>query len=205
MIIKICGVRTLEDAECVIAAGADYIGFIFVKKSPRYLEPTVAAQIAKAVRGRIETVGVFVDEALHVVREIVRTCQLDHVQLHGHESVADIAEFAEFSLIKALALDEPEDVAKAQVYPCRLLADAIQGSQAGAGITGDWALAADLASQREILLAGGLTADTVADAILAVKPWGVDVSSGVERAKGVKDHGEIYRFVAAARQAGEDR
>lgn len=202
MLVKICGITSVEDARAVAAAGADYIGLIFVSASKRCVTPEVAAEIVSAVRGQVESVGVFVDRPAVEIAEIAMQCKLDHVQVHGDETPEDVTALQQhFSVIKALALREPADLAVARRYDCTVLVDAVQGAQAGAGVVADWGLAAKLAQERPILLAGGLTADTVTEAIRTVRPAGVDVSTGVEIAKGIKDHELVNRFVKYAREA----
>lgn len=205
--VKICGLRTAEHALAAVAAGADMLGFVFAP-ARRQVSPEVAAAIANAVRaapgGRdICLTGVFVNEAPARVAAIAAACGLDAVQLSGDEPIADLGALAGLLVLKAVRLAgapaEQEWLASEPGAGVLLLVDAhIPGVYGGAGVAANWELAAQLAVRRPIVLAGGLTPENVADAIRRVRPWGVDVSSGVET-DGAKDSAKIRAFVAAAR------
>ena len=202
MKIKICGITNLADAQAAVAAGADMLGYIFVRKSGRYIEPEAAAAIIAKVAG-VEHVGVFVDASSAELRRIAGQCGLDLLQLHGAEPPAQFVELAEFACIKALAVHEAADLQRLQDYPdVPILLDSASGTDGGSGETGDWGLARQAADGREILLAGGLHPENVAAAIAAVRPAGVDVSTGVETDKRHKDHAKIKAFIRNARGAG---
>lgn len=210
--VKICGVCTRDHALTAVDAGADMIGLVFTP-SRRRIDPDDAAVIVKAVRNAaddrrrpVSLIGVFVNDDVTRIREIAALCGLDGIQLSGDEPLAYAAALAPFLVIKAIRFDNSaherdwlmEDGARV-----RLLVDAhVPGSYGGAGVVADWERAADLAQRRPLLLAGGLTPANVAAAIQRVRPWGVDVSSGVE-SNGVKDHQKIRAFVAAARAAAQ--
>jgi indole-3-glycerol phosphate synthase/phosphoribosylanthranilate isomerase len=201
MKIKICGITNLVDAQAAVAAGADMLGYIFVPKSGRYIEPEAAAAIIAEVPG-VQHVGVFVDESSEDMLRIGRLCGLDILQLHGAEPAAQFAELAEFACIKALAVRVPADLQRLQEYPnVPILLDSASGTDGGSGETGDWQLARLAADTREIILAGGLYPENVAAAIAAVRPVGVDVSTGVEQDKRHKDHAKIQAFIRNARAA----
>ncbi len=197
--VKVCGITSLEDAEAAIAAGADALGFNFVASSLRVLESDAAAEISRAVVGRVVRVGVFQDAGAAAIAAHVNRVGLDVVQLHGEESPAFVAELP-FPVIKVLPGDA-EGIAQAAAYPkVDLLLDHPSGG--GSGSTWDYAAARALvAAGRRIWVAGGLNADNVADAVRAARPHGVDASSGLESAAGKKDATQVRAFVANARDA----
>ncbi len=198
-VVKICGVRTVEHALVAASCGAAYVGLIFAP-SRRQVTVEQAATIAAALRrapARPRLVGVFVNEAPARMLAIAETCPLDAIQLSGDEDIALLEALRGCEVLKAIRLGTPEAAAWRDA-PARLLVDAhVPGSYGGAGVVADWDAAAALAGERPIILAGGLTPENVAAAIRRVRPWGVDVSSGVET-DGVKDSGKIRAFVAAA-------
>ncbi len=213
--IKICGLTNLEDAMAAAEAGADLLGFIFYEKSPRYVDARTVAAIVRALHDSspatfhlsLRTVGVFVNPSLEQVVRTLDTCGLDLAQLHGEEAPEMLAALPGRAFKALRPRDEAEAASQAAVYarfgPAAgpdLLVDAYHPSlRGGGGQTGDWQLAAGLAGQHRLLLAGGLTPDNVAQAIAEVRPWGVDVASGVEATPGRKDHARLRAFVAAAR------
>ena len=209
--VKICGLTNLADAKVAIDAGADYLGFILFPKSPRYIAPAqVAALLAElTLPAHVQSVGVFVNTPVDEVQEILNQTGLHLAQLHGDEP-ASALEALRGRAFKAV---RPADAATAQQsaaftpYPAptapQLLLDAYHPTAyGGTGHRADWALAADVAhTTPRLLLAGGLTAENVADAIATVAPWGVDVASGVEAAPGRKDHDQVRAFVIHAKRA----
>jgi phosphoribosylanthranilate isomerase len=207
-IVKICGLRAVEHALAALDAGADLLGFIFAP-SRRQVSPAEVARIAGAVRAatpagrQVELVGVFVNEAPERMAAIARECDLDAIQLSGDEDVTLLDSLAGHAVIKTVRLNDapgerPWLHDHLQPTP-RLHVDAhVPGSYGGAGVVADWERAAALARRRPIMLAGGLSAENVAAAIEHVRPWGVDVSSGVETA-GIKDVAKIHAFVRAVR------
>jgi len=207
MIIKICGVKTLEIALVAIEVGADLLGFNFYSPSLRYVAPEKCAEIVAGLKvqaASFTSVGVFVNENPKRVREIMATCNLDLAQLSGDESPEDLAALDG----KAFKAVRPKSITEADMLlqqycrnqPPALLVDAhVKGAYGGTGETGNWILAQHLAMQTPILLAGGLNPDNVAAAVAAVDPWGVDVASGVESSPGIKDPAKISAFVSAAR------
>ena len=199
MLVKICGITRLEDAEAAVTAGAGAIGFVFWPDSPRFVDPHRARQIAAALPPLVTTVGVFVNQPAHYVRGVASLVRLGAVQLHGDEEPEDAAAVS-VPVIKAVSLD-----ADMRAWPLRtlLLLDAHDpATRGGTGRTIDWAAAAVVAAQRSILLAGGLTPDNVADAVARVRPFGIDVSSGVERAPGIKDHRRLRALFEAVHDTG---
>ncbi len=203
MIIKVCGITTPEDAEACVALGVDWLGLNFVPSSPRCIDVATAAAIRDAVRGRAELVGVVADRAEAEPLELLRVAGLDHLQLHGDEPPELVRRLAPHAF-KAVRIGTDADVALAESYPGLLLVDAkVAGALGGTGQTVDFTLVAPLARARRVLLAGGLGPSNVAAAVRALKPWGVDVASGVERSPGVKDLDAGEAFVAAARLGAE--
>jgi len=200
--IKICGVTSSRDGDMVALAGADAIGLNFVSTSPRLVELRVAKEIARAVRGRVELVGVFANRPLAEMLAIKDELGLDWIQLHGDESPALTLECGPRTM-KALRVAEAADVAQAELYPGkRLLVDAkVAGSLGGTGRAFDWSLVGDLAGQRELVLAGGLGPDNVQAAVEQVRPFGIDTASGVESSPGAKSPEATRTFVERARAA----
>jgi len=211
--VKICGITNVEDARCATAAGADLLGFIFYPPSPRYLVPARAGEIVRAIRDETgddapRMVGVFVDAPGADVAEAAATAGLDLIQLHGAEPPDMVQQLPHaFKALRSRTLSEAED-AVTTYRSCfgddptvpDLLIDAYHPREhGGTGLPADAAAARALARRCRLLLAGGLTPDNVSDAIALIQPWGVDVSSGVERAKGLKDHALVRAFVAAVR------
>lgn len=213
-IVKICGTTTLEDALIAAEAGADLLGFILYPKSPRYVAPDEVAKIVAGVRAAFDApprfVGVFVNEAAPQVLAILETTGLDLAQLHGDEPMSTLLALARRSfkavrptgLDHALALAEEYAPIGASAGPDLLIDAHNPAAYGGTGQRADWGAAAAVARRVErLLLAGGLTPDNVAEAVRVVKPWGVDVASGVELTPGRKDHDKVRAFVAAAQSA----
>ena len=202
--VKVCGITNAEDALAAIEAGADALGFIFYEKSPRYVVPAVAANIIAGLPPLVTPVGVFVNEGLATVRSIMETCRLAMAQLHGDENVSYCRELARPAM-KALRLKDRGSLLALAEYQGRggvrgfVLDTFSELAYGGTGQITDWGLAADVAKSTPILLAGGLTPENVTEAIGIVRPYGVDVSSGVESAPGKKDHAKMRAFVEAVR------
>ena len=183
IVIKVCGLTSPGDADACVALGVDMLGLNFVPSSPRCLDLARARAIADAVRGRAELVGVVADLDEARMAELRDAIGLDRLQLHGDEAPELVRRWAPRAF-KALRIGAAADVEAADRYEGLLLVDAkVPGALGGTGRTVDFALVAPLARARAILLAGGLTAANVAEAVRAVSPWGVDVASGVERAQ----------------------
>jgi phosphoribosylanthranilate isomerase len=223
-VVKICGLTNLDDARVAVAAGADLLGFIFYAKSPRYVTPETVTEIVRALdkdkpvepvagsnglsKLRPKYVGVFVNTSVAEIQAVVDEVGLDYVQLHGNETNEWFAPLAG----RAFKAMRPADATAAQAQAAQfaplgcvdgpsLMIDAYDpNAYGGTGKQTDWHVAADLARRYpNLLLAGGLTAENVAAAVDFVRPWGVDVSSGVEAAPGRKDHEKVRRFVHAAK------
>jgi phosphoribosylanthranilate isomerase len=206
--VKICGIVRREDALAAVAAGADAVGFVAWPHSRRHVTPEQVAGLSGVLPKGIRRVGVFVDPAMTEIAAYL-AAGVEVVQLHGDEPpelARQVAALAE--VWKAIRPRHPAEVDSFRGYPAtRFLVDAAApGAPGGTGTVADWQLARRAVATLglPILLAGGLSPDNVAEAIAAVGPWGVDVSSGVESAPGRKDHARIHRFIAAARSVNLD-
>ena len=202
--IKICGITKIEDALCAAESGADAVGFIFHPASPRYIEPMRAKEIIAALPRGIATVGVFVNREAGAVAQTVDMCGLDLIQLHGDESPEYCRRFPHERVIKAVFPRTPGDLRSLAAYEVRaFLADARDaGRYGGTGKRSDWELAAKLRESHPLILAGGLDARNIAEALAAVSPHAVDINSGCERAPGIKDHDRMRRIIGMIRGAG---
>jgi phosphoribosylanthranilate isomerase len=199
MFVKICGITNEEDALLATALDADAIGFVFAP-SPRQVHPETVRDIIKRLPREVHTVGVFRDEKPEVINEIVGRTGLHGVQLHGSEPLSEvewIRERVNF-VIQAFAAGDPALADAAKSKADVILVDS---PDPGSGKVFDWRLAEGAPSGVRLMLAGGLTPENVGDAIRLVRPWGVDVSSGVEERPGRKDARKLREFVAAARAA----
>ena len=202
--IKICGITGPEDACLAVEAGADALGFNFVPGTPRCVAPEIAGAIIAGLPPFVTTVGVFLDQPLEEVLRAAAVAGVGAVQLHGTEG-ADFARRIPLKVIKAIALSDRAGLAAMVGYPAHafLLDSHRAGSAGGTGQTFPWDLALEARRHGRILLAGGLTPENVAEAVRRVRPFAVDVASGVERRPGVKDPQKVRRFVAAVRRADE--
>ncbi len=209
MQVKICGITNLGDARAAMEAGADLLGFNFYARSPRYIAPEKAREIAAQIRAlerRPRLVGVFVNSPPEQVRSILEIAQIDLAQLHGDEPVPVLKQLngRGFKALRPTSDAEAQREA-AQFAPYgpgapALLIDAYRKDQyGGTGHTSDWSIATQLARHYPILMAGGLTPENVAEAIRQVQPWGVDVASGVEVSPGKKDAVKMRLVVERAR------
>ena len=205
-IVKICGITNIDDARAAIDAGADMLGFIFYPPSPRYVTPEQARNLVFEIRNskfEIKVVGVFVNESLEHVRAVMETAALDLAQLHGRESPEMVRELGTraYKSIQATDLDTARTVmanyrASVNGNLPAFIADAPPAKLPGGnGTVADWSVAREIAKAFPILLAGGLNPENVRAAIELVQPFGVDVSSGVERAPGLKDHVKVREFI----------
>jgi phosphoribosylanthranilate isomerase len=202
--IKICGIKNVTDALAAMDAGADLIGFNFYSKSPRHIDVGICRDIMSVMRryGHITYVGVFVNASVEEVRATVETCGLSLAQLHGDETaeMLNALDGRAFKAFRGVTDVETDKRMIASGEPAFLIDAAVKGVYGGSGITADWSAAAELAKRYPLLLAGGLTPENVADAVGRVKPWGVDVASGVESAPGVKDASKMKAFVQAVHE-----
>jgi phosphoribosylanthranilate isomerase len=197
--LKICGITRREDALHAVQYGATALGFVFWPRSPRYITAERAADIVAGLPPTVATVGVFVNDPVDAVRATMERSGLTTVQLHGEEP-PDYADKLAWPVLRAMRVEQVEE----SEWPTEttLLLDAIEpATRGGTGQVIDWTQAAEVASRRRVVLAGGLTPDNVAAAIESVRPFGVDVSSGVESAPGVKDLDRMTLFLATATTA----
>jgi phosphoribosylanthranilate isomerase len=200
---KICGITNTADAQAAVEAGADALGFIFYDKSPRYVDVNTAAAISSGLAAMVMRVGVFVNAPEDFVFRAIRECGLTLLQFHGDEPAEYCAQFGLMSM-KAFRVHGPETLEQIPKYRTdAYLLDAFSSTTlGGSGEKFNWDLAVEAQKfGRPIFLAGGLTPDNVAGAIRKVGPFGVDVSSGVERTPGKKDHEKMKAFLNAVRSA----
>ena len=201
--IKICGLTNLPDALAALEAGADALGFMFYAPSPRHITSAQAAEIIRALPPFVTKVGVFVNSPAEIIRATLAECALDVLQFHGDESPADCRRFGR-PAIKAFRVRDAESLRALPAYAQEtwLLDSFVPGAPGGTGTRFNWELAA-AARERggRIILAGGLTAENVAAAVRQVRPYAVDVSSGVESAPGQKDARRLREFITQARGA----
>ena len=201
--VKICGITSPEDALTAVEAGADALGFVFYKESPRHIFPEEAARIINLLPPFVQAVGLFVNEAPEIVNQISRNCRLGLVQLHGDET-PDYCRRIEQRVMKAFrvrSLTCLDPIADYRLSGCLL--DAYSPSfYGGTGKSFNWEIAREAMTRgHRIVLAGGLTPDNVAEAIRQVRPYAVDVSSGVESAPGRKDADKVREFIRNAKEA----
>ena len=211
-LVKSCGITNLVDGLAAVAAGADFLGFVLVPGTPRCVTAVQAATIMREIRARAaadgtvppQLVGVFQDAPEVELLAAVGACDFDVIQLHGEEPDAVVQRLGSERVWKMLPLRTPPEVARAVAHPAAaVLADAVRGGQrGGTGAVCDWELAAVVARQRRLVLAGGLTLDNLAAAVAQVRPWAVDVGSGVEVARGKKDHAKMQALIQAVRRPG---
>lgn len=211
---KICGFTDTETAVAAIQAGANAIGLNFYQQSVRYVEHAVAKDISRVVGGEAMRVGLFVNESLEFIRETIETVGLDAIQLHGSETAADVAclinELPNHGVIKAFNVDDRglgvvadflRQCVQHNAAPWAILLDArVPGQRGGTGHVAPWSTIQHEyhESWPELILAGGLTIDNVSEAVNTVQPWGIDVASGVESTRGVKDAQRIRDFLAVS-------
>jgi len=197
--IKVCGITRVSDALHAVEQGATALGFVLWPKSPRAITADRAAEIVAELPAHVMSVGVFVNESIDSIRNTAEHVGLTAVQLHGDEPPA-YADALEWPVIRAVSVGEINLAADAWSPDTALLVDNIDPvRRGGTGSAVDWTRAAGVAKTRRVVLAGGLTPDNVATAIRAVHPFGVDVSSGVESAPGVKDLDKVAQFISNAR------
>ncbi len=200
--IKICGLTRVEDAEAAVDLGADFIGLNFWSKSPRRVDVERGGEIAEVVRGKASLVGVFVNEAVDVIEKIDDAIGLDLLQFHGDETPEDLEPWGERAM-KAVRFSGELDAQILENFKTvwGFLVEPRRDSYGGTGRSWNYAKARRLPRDRPFLLAGGLRADNVAEAIAACSPWGVDVCSGVESEPGVKDAQALWKFFSEVKLA----
>ncbi len=200
MKVKVCGITNLEDAHMSVDAGADALGFIFVHSSPRYIEPARANEIIKTLPPFVTPVGVVADIEREEVNEILSASGVRCIQFHGNEDASDICGYQQ-PVIKAFRVKEDFDVRQLKNFPTPtfLLDTFVDGMNGGTGKTFDWSIAVEAKKYGRIILSGGLTPGNVAEAIAAVRPYAIDVNSGVEVSPGKKDKNKLNELFSALR------
>ncbi len=193
--IKVCGITNINDALVACEAGADAVGFIFAK-SPRQVKAQQAAEIIKDLPPYVSTVGVFVNEEAEVIRQIAAECNLQLVQLHGDEDKKFIDDLY-LPAIRAFSVKDDSVIEQIEKYDVdRFMLDSFSPDMAGgSGKTFDWEIAEKASRLGKLILAGGLSIDNIEDALNGCKPYGVDLSSSVEKAPGIKDHDQLRSFI----------
>ena len=203
--VKICGITNSADALAAIDAGANLLGFNFYEKSPRHVTEAEAARIRARLPKKIEAVGIFVNASPADVTALRKSLKLDAVQLHGDETPESVAQIARLMrVIKAFRVEPEFPLATLDEYPeafAFLFDAALAGQYGGTGRTTDWDVARRAALSRRIILAGGLKVENVAAAVRIVRPYGIDVASGVESEPGKKDPGLLREFIQEVRRA----
>jgi phosphoribosylanthranilate isomerase len=207
--VKICGLTRLDDAMAAAAVGADYLGFVLYPRSKRYLQPESCTSIVSSVRQAYPTVkmvAVTVNETVEQVLSWIEKCGFDYAQLSGDEEPEAVRRLTGLAFKAILPDGEVQAVEQARLYanpdtcPALVLDAHVSGQYGGTGARADAAAAARLAKDHALMIAGGLDPENVADAVRLVRPWAVDVSSGVEAARGVKDHAKMRRFIENAKK-----
>ncbi|HAR32841.1 MAG TPA: phosphoribosylanthranilate isomerase [Desulfobacter sp.] len=204
VLVKICGLTLVDNALDCVKAGADIIGLVFFEKSPRHVSKAKAREIARALPKGVPACGVFVDETYDTIMQTVSACGLEIVQLHGAETpeLADRLSAQNLVVTKAFFAARPPKLCDTEKYPSAdfCLAEYGKGILPGGNAeTWDYDQALDMAKKVRLMLAGGLTCENVADAVSRIRPHAVDVSSGVEKTKGIKDIAKVKAFIRAAK------
>ena len=201
MFLKICGITRLSDALHAVEHGATALGFVMWPRSPRFIDRDRVAAIVAQLPSTITAVGVFVNESSDEIARTMEVTSLSHVQLHGDEPTA-YADSLAWPILRSVTLATADQIAATWPQDTTLILDAADiERRGGTGQAVDWSRAALLARRRQLVLAGGLTPANVGDAIATVRPFGVDVSSGVEDAPGVKNADKVAQFLENARRA----
>lgn len=198
--VKVCGIKSLEDALAAAEYGADALGFVFYSKSPRYIEPEEAAAIIEKLPPFVTPVALFVNAHEESVKAVLKETGIEVLQFHGDETPDYVSSFSQRT-IKALRIKDEQSINDMHKYDVNaILADAYSpDAYGGTGKTFNWDILSCLESSERIILAGGLGPENVAEAIRKVSPYAVDVSSGVEASPGVKDHDKLRRFIEEAK------
>lgn len=200
--IKICGITNLDDAKSAVELGADAIGFVFAK-SPRRVEQSIVQKISKTLGPFVATVGVFVNEKPAVIQKIARECSLSAVQLHGEENPKELNQIKGVKIIKAFRVEGANDLKNLGRYSANafLFDTKVSGLHGGTGKVFDWAILKSKTIHVPYIVSGGLNPKNVKNMVKLLSPYGVDVSSGVEKSPGKKDRRLIKEFIASVRKA----
>ncbi|MEO8672707.1 MAG: phosphoribosylanthranilate isomerase [Tahibacter sp.] len=205
--VKFCGLRQAEDVNRAVALGVDAVGFVFATRSRRYIEPAAARLLRDRLPSSVSAVALFMDDSRDWIREVISVVAPDLLQFHGNESPASCDAFG-MRHLKAIAMGSVDNAAEfMSEYPAAegfLLDSHALGDQGGSGERFDWRRF-PRTSRRPLILAGGLTPENVGVAVRQTRPWGVDVSSGIESAPGLKDAQRMRRFIDEARRADESQ
>lgn len=201
--VKVCGITNSDDAFRAVELGADALGFIFYKGSKRYIDPRDAHPIISSLPPFVSSVGVFVNQGPDEIREAVETSGVDTVQLHGDETPGFCA-MLPYKLIKAIRVKDTVNTEEVELYPVLAIlfdkhTDEMYG---GTGKSFDWGVLKGIAISKKVILSGGLTPENVSRAIETVRPYGVDVSTGVEDSPGKKNHMKMRKFIEAVKNGG---
>lgn len=204
VLVKICGLTRVDNALDCVNAGADIIGLVFFEKSPRHISMDKARKIARALPQEVPACGVFVDETFDTIMQTVSACNLKIVQLHGAETPELVKRLSAKNLVvtKAFFAARPPKLGDTEYYESAdfCLAEYGKGILPGGNAEAwDYGQALEMAKRVRLMLAGGLTCENVADAVSSIRPRAVDVSSGVEKAKGIKDISKVKEFIRAAK------
>jgi phosphoribosylanthranilate isomerase len=201
--VKVCGITNEKDALCAAKLGAAALGFIFYPPSPRHISPKEVRKIVKKLPPNLAKVGVFVNESVEEIKNIIKYCGLDFIQLHGDESVEFCRNFSASTIIKTVELLSESDLVKAVSYnAAAILVDRRNaGLYGGTGKKADWDLAFHVKSKKPLILSGGLNEGNVKEAIEKVAPHALDINSGVENSPGKKDHIKLARLFDIVRAA----
>jgi phosphoribosylanthranilate isomerase len=201
--VKICGITNLEDAGAAVGYGADALGFVFYRNSPRFISPEKASSIIRSLPSFVVSVGVFVNETPENIQSILSSTGLDVIQLHGEET-PDMCAFSR-RVVKAIRVKSLESLSPLEGFrnlvSAFLLDTYTPDSLGGTGRIFNWDIAVEAKQFGRVILAGGLTPENVAAAVGRVRPYAVDVSSGIELRKGKKDHEKMKRFIENAKTA----
>ena len=203
--VKICGITSAADALAAVEAGADALGFMFYESSPRFVTVKQSSEIIRELPPLVAKVGVFVDPAEEEVRRAIAETGIDTLQFHGEEPPEFCRRFG-LKIIKAFRVRDAGSLTATHAYVTEawLLDSFVAGQHGGTGAQFNWDLAAEAARRhRRVILAGGLSPANAAEAVRKVRPFGLDVSSGVESAPGKKDAAKVRAFIAAAKSAAE--
>jgi phosphoribosylanthranilate isomerase len=203
MNVKICGITNLQDALDAVELGAYALGFIFVKSSPRYITPGSAKEIISKLPSTVKAIGVFANTPQNYILRIIKQVGINCIQLHGNELPQELSGYP-VPIFKSFRVVNNFDVSILQQYPASafLLDTFVEGALGGTGKTFDWKIAIAAKAYGQIILAGGLTPDNIAEAVRIVKPYAVDINSGVESAPGKKDKHKLQKLFNNLRQFG---